>query len=87
MEDIENEIEYEDDAEDDEYDGEEEEEEETNDDEEDEALEYEEEKITIPKEAMPDLIDFISDIVMVYGVDRSVKAHAEHSEGKTFYYR
>lgn len=58
-------------------------------DDEEESTEDDEEdsKITIPKQALPDLIDFLSDVSMMYGVDKSAKAHAEHSQANTFYYR
>lgn len=41
----------------------------------------------INNETLAELTDLLSDVFLVYGIDKSAKIHAKKSSGKTFYYR
>lgn len=42
--------------------------------------------IRLSNDHVSEFVDLLSDVVFVYGIDRSAKVQAERSTGKTYFY-
>lgn len=41
----------------------------------------------IGENSLKEFVKLLSDVFFIYGIDKSVKAQAKRSDGKTFYYQ